>query len=96
MPVPNVPLAGGTASVEAFEQMIELARIEAGSVVGDRDVQAVRSTRACDENRPVRRRVMRGVLEHVRQRDRGQSWIDLDSPSPRPRPLAAHGRRARA
>ena len=41
MPVPNVDWRGRASAIEALEQMIELARIEPGPVVGDRDVQSV-------------------------------------------------------
>ena len=77
MPVPNDACARRSAAIEALEQMLELARIEAGPAIGHRDVQAVPFDLGLHENLAVLRRVVRGVLEHVRQRHRCQPWIDL-------------------
>ena len=79
IPVPNVDLARHATAVEAFEQVIELAGVEARALIGDRDLEARRrSTRAAHADRPVRWRILRRVLQQVRQRRRHQARIDLD------------------
>ena len=84
-------LAGCAAAVEALEQVIELARIQSRAMVRDGDAQSVPFHARMDENRPIRRRILRRVLEQVRQCNRREARIDLHLhvPHRRPHPVRA-------
>ena len=57
--------------------MFELTRIEARTAVGHCHVQAIVLDAGLDDDLAIGRRVLRGVLEHVRERDRHQTRIDF-------------------
>ena len=78
IPVPNDVCASRSPAVETLEQVIELARIEPGAVVRDRDMQSIRLDPGVHDDLPIGRRVLRRVLEQVRQRHRRQARVDFD------------------
>ena len=73
---PGRPVAPAGPAVEPLEQPRHVGLGQSGAVVADRDRQSADVDAGADVDGGARRRVLGGVLEHVRQRRRGQPRID--------------------
>jgi hypothetical protein len=65
------------SAIEALEQVLELAGIEPGPAIGDRHVQPVVLDVRLHDDLAIDGRILRRVLEHMRQGDGRELGIDL-------------------